>query len=88
MSIVVMELLHTLGCLCSLRYPAYSAHASCCRVLPVRLYSFFFHVISNGAIFGTSPENGAVSCTTRLLMMDRKPVRNMWSSIPKINVRI
>jgi len=26
-------------------------------------------------------------CSTRLLMMDRKPARNMWSSIPKINLR-
>jgi hypothetical protein len=24
---------------------------------------------------------------TRLLMMDRKPVQNAWSSIPKINLR-
>jgi len=26
--------------------------------------------------------------SARLLMMDREPVRNMWSSIPKINLKI
>ena len=29
-------------CLCSLRYPAYNAHAPYCHLWPVRLYSIFF----------------------------------------------
>ena len=38
-------------CVCSLRYPACSAHAAYCNLWPARMYNIFPHLI-NGNIFG------------------------------------
>jgi hypothetical protein len=39
-------------CVCSLRYPACTAHAPCYHLWPVRLYHIFPRCLINGAIFG------------------------------------
>jgi len=44
-----------LVCICSLRYPAYNAHAPCSNLWPDRLYVIFQHYLINGTIFGTPP---------------------------------
>ena len=38
--------------MCSLRYPASSAHAPYCHPCPARLYSIFSHYLINGTILG------------------------------------
>jgi hypothetical protein len=38
-------------CVCGLRYPECSAHAPCCHLWPVRLYSIFPHYLISGTIF-------------------------------------
>jgi hypothetical protein len=38
-------------CLCSLRYPAWNAHASLCHLWPAPLYNIFPHYLINGTIF-------------------------------------
>jgi hypothetical protein len=38
-------------CVCSLRYPAYNAHAPYCHLCPAPLYSIFPHYLTNGTIF-------------------------------------
>jgi hypothetical protein len=40
-----------LVCVCSLIYPAYSAHAPYCHLWPVRLYNIFSHYYINDTIF-------------------------------------
>jgi hypothetical protein len=39
-------------CVCSLSYPACNAHAPCCLLWTVRLYSILPHYLINGIIFG------------------------------------
>jgi hypothetical protein len=41
-----------LVCVCSLRYPAYNAHAPHCHLWSVRLCSIFSHYLINDTIFG------------------------------------
>jgi hypothetical protein len=44
--------LHNLRvCMCSLRYPAFNAHAPYCHLWPAPLYSTFLHSLPNGTIF-------------------------------------
>jgi hypothetical protein len=38
-------------CVCSLRYPAYSAHVPYCHLWPAQLYIIFPHSLINGTIF-------------------------------------
>jgi hypothetical protein len=39
-------------CVCSLRYPAWNAHAPYCHMWHLRLYCIFPHYLINGTIFG------------------------------------
>jgi hypothetical protein len=39
-------------CICSLSYPARTAHAPYCRLLPARLYSIVTHYRTSGKTFG------------------------------------
>jgi hypothetical protein len=44
-------------CVCSLRNPAWNAHASICRLWPTWLYSIMLHFLLHGMIFETHPKN-------------------------------
>ena len=39
-------------CVCSLRYPAWNAHAPYCQLWSGRLYNTFPHYLINGTVFG------------------------------------
>ena len=39
-------------CVCSLRHPAYNAHASYCHLWPVRLYKWFSHYFTKARFSG------------------------------------
>ena len=50
-------------CVCSLRYPASSAHAPCCHTRHARLYNIFTHYFINGMTFEKkTPQNIICVC--------------------------
>jgi hypothetical protein len=44
------EVLHNLSVYCSLRYPAWNAHAPYCHLWTVRFYNMFQNYLINGTI--------------------------------------
>jgi len=89
-------------CICSLRYAACNAHASCCHLWPARLYSISPHYLVNGTIFEKKKKvlktkcvfGLSLHCSSETFLILRINERDMikyvyWSSgkVPFILVR-
>jgi hypothetical protein len=82
-------------CVCSLRYPAWNAHAPYCHLWPVRLYPICPHYPTNGMIFGKKFLSlkcvfwfslHILSETFLILGTEREVIKNVYSSSCKGHV--
>ena len=56
-------------CVCSLRYPACSAHVPYCHLWPAQLYIIFPHSVINGTIFKKNVIENKVCVLIFLIIM-------------------